>query len=276
MRKPTIVALTFLCSAAVFGQIKNLRPGFNLFTPAQDVQVGQQAKAEVEKTKPILKDQRVTGYISGLGKRLSASPHAGDFPFSFEVIKDSSINAFALPGGPVFINSATIAAADNEAQLAGVIAHEMSHVALRHGTHEASKAKALELGAALVGAATANTLTGALARAGIGLGANSLLLHYSREAESQADYNGALIMSDEGYNPVEMARFFQKLESRSSEGALAQFLSDHPTPGNRVQAVQEEVRLLPSRNYNTDSPEFQRIRNSVRAIQPPPGPAVGR
>ena len=274
MRKSTIATLTIACSTILFAQVKSLKPGFNLFTPAQDIQVGQEAKAQVEKTKPMLTDTRVTGYISDLGKRLAASPRAGQFPFTFEVVRDSNINAFALPGGPVFINSATIVAADNEAQLAGVMAHEMSHVALRHGTHEASKAKALQLGAALVGAATRDTTIGALTRAGIGLGANSLLLHYSRDAESQADYNGALVMADAGYNPVEMGRFFQKLETRSSEGVLAQFLSDHPTPGNRVEAVQQEVQQLPAKQYRTDSPEFQRIRNIVRGIKVPAAPSA--
>lgn len=257
-------------AAAAVGQLKTLKPGWNLFTPQQDVQLGQEAKAQVDKTKPIVHDARIDNYIAGLGKKLAASPHAGTFPFSFQVISDSSINAFALPGGPVFINTATITAAQNEAQLAGVMAHEMSHVALRHGTHEASKGKAVELIAGLAGATTGQSMLGALARAGITLGANSVLLHYSRDAESQADYNGAEIMSDAGYDPVQMARFFQLLETKSSEGRLAQFLSDHPTPGNRVKAVQEEVQYMPHREYKTDSPEFHHIQALVKALPPPP------
>jgi beta-barrel assembly-enhancing protease len=263
MRYTLALSFAVLLSGAAFGQLRSLKPGFNLFTPEQDVQLGREAKTEVEKTKPVVRDARLDQYIAGIGARLAQSPRAGAFPFSFEMIRDKNINAFALPGGPIFINTATVAAADNEAQLAGVMAHEMSHVALRHGTHEASKSKAVEIGAALAGGMTGNSIMGALARAGISLGANSMLLHYSREAESQADYNGAQIMANAGYNPVEMARFFQKLETKSSEGRFAQFLSDHPTPGNRVQAVEQEIQYMPPKNYSTDSGQFQQVRNLV-------------
>ena len=166
------------------------------------------------------------------------------------------------------MNTATFVAAQNEAQLAGVLAHEMSHVALRHGTHEASKGQAIQLIAGLAGSATGGGMLGTLARAGIGLGANSALLHYSREAESQADYNGALVMADAGYDPVQMANFFRLLETSGSEGRVAQFLSDHPTPGNRVQAVQQEIQSMPPRNYRTDSPQFQSIRALLQGISP--------
>jgi predicted Zn-dependent protease len=257
-----------ILATVVEAQLKSLRPGFNLFSPQQDVQLGQEAKAQVEKQQQILHDDRVTGYLTQLGQRLAQSPRAGTFPFSFEVVKDKNINAFALPGGPVFVNTATFAAAQNEAQLAGVLAHEMSHVALRHGTHEASKGQAIQLVAGLAGSATGGGMLGTLARAGIGLGANSVLLHYSRDAESQADYNGALVMADAGYDPVQMANFFRLLETNNSEGRVAQFLSDHPTPGNRVQAVQQEVQSMPPRNYMTDSPQFQNIRAIVQKISP--------
>ncbi len=269
-----LVALAaFAASAAAVAQLKTLKPGWNLFSPQQDIQLGQEAKAEVDKTKPIVHDSRIDGYIAGLGKHLAASPRAGSFPFTFQVINDKSVNAFALPGGPVFINTATIVAAQNEAQLAGVIAHEMSHVALRHGTHEASKGRAVELIAGLAGATTGQSMLGSLARVGINLGANSVLLHYSRDAESQADYNGAEILADSGYDPVETARFFQLLQTKSSEGRIAQFLSDHPTPGNRVKAVEEEVSYMPKRTYKTDSPEFHRIQALVKALPAPPAPA---
>jgi predicted Zn-dependent protease len=268
MRKVWGLFSVLVLATAVEAQLKNLKPGFNLFSPQQDVQLGQEAKAQVEKTQQILNDSRVTGYLTQLGQRLTQSPRAGTFPFSFEVVKDKNINAFALPGGPVFVNTATFVAAQNEAQLAGVLAHEMSHVALRHGTHEASKGQAVQLIAGLAGSATGGGMLGTLARAGIGLGANSVLLHYSRDAESQADYNGALVMADAGYDPVQMANFFQLLESNNSEGRVAQFLSDHPTPGNRVRAVKQEVQNMPQRNYMTDSQQFQSIRAIVQGISP--------
>lgn len=251
-------------------QIKTLKPtGLNVFSPQQDIQLGQEGKAEVEKTQPVWHDPQVDGYLANLGKKLAASPRAGQFPFTFEVVKDKNINAFALPGGPVFINTATFAAASNEAQLAGVIAHEMSHVALRHGTNQASKGQMIQVIAGLAGSVTTSGgMMATLAKAGIGLGANSLLMHYSRDAESQADYNGAQIMADAGYDPVQMAEFFQKLETRGSEGALAQFLSDHPTPGNRVKAVTDEVHQMPQRQYTNDSAVFRQAQATAVAANP--------
>ncbi len=269
MKRIVVLCIGFAL-AAMGQQLRQLHPGFNLFSPEQDVQLGKEAKAEVEKTKPIVHDQRLDAYINGLGHRLNGSPKTGKFPFSFEVINDRNINAFALPGGPIFIHSEAIAAAQNEAQLAGVMAHEMSHVALRHGTHEASKGQALQILAGLAGSVAGNGMLGQLAQAGIGLGANSVLLHYSRTAEAEADYNGTQVMYDAGYDPHEMANFFQMLETKGSEGAMAQFLSDHPTPGNRVKAVDEEVRLLPAKQYLGDSEEFARAKNIVLHLPSPP------
>ncbi len=261
-----------MVGAVTWGQLKTLKPGFDLFTPEQDIQLGKESKAQVEKTQPVVHNAQIDSYISGLGRTLAKSPRTGNFPFSFQVVSDKNINAFALPGGPVFINTATILAADNEGELAGVMAHEMSHVALRHGTHEASKSQAIGLLANLAGAVSGDGMLGQLTRAGVGLGANSVLLKYSRDAESQADYNGAQVMADAGYNPVQMAQFFQKLETRGSEGKLVQFLSDHPTPGNRVEAVQKEVSFMPQRNYTADSGQLAQIKRIVSSLPPPPPP----
>jgi predicted Zn-dependent protease len=191
------------------------------------------------------------------------------------VLNDKSINAFALPGGPIFVHIGLLAAIDNESQLAGVLAHEMSHVALRHGTHEASKAVLVQAPAALLGATIGEDSTIAkIAQEGIALGAQSVLLKYSRDAERDADLNGARIMNDAGYNPIEMARFFEKLQAQGSggDGLLANWLSDHPSPGNRVQAVQDEVRYLPKVSYRESEPSTAGRMKSVVAKLPPPPP----
>jgi predicted Zn-dependent protease len=159
---------------------------------------------------------------------------------------------------------------DNEAQLAGVMAHEMSHIVLRHGTHQASKAQFIQLPAAIAGAALGDGILGSLGRLGINLGANSVLLKYSRDAEAQADYNGAQIMADVGYNPIEMARFFEKLESKGNQGEIAQFLSDHPNPGNRVKAVEEEIQYLPRKAYRDDiTGKLPGVQSYVQRLKPP-------
>jgi hypothetical protein len=127
----------------------------------------------------------------------------------------------------------------------------------------------------LVGAVAGNGLLGQLTQAGAGLGANSLLLKFSRTDESQADYNGAEIMADAGYNPIEMANFFEKLEKQGGpRGTLSQLLSDHPNPGNRVAAVQDEIRQMPQRSFTTDTGEFSRIKDMVSHL-PDRGRLVG-
>jgi predicted Zn-dependent protease len=271
MRKVVLAFAILAIVCSVSAQIKPPKPGFNLFSPQQDVQLGKEAKAQVESQMPVLHDARINGYLTLIGQKLASSPHAGDWPFTFEAVNDKNINAFALPGGPMFVNTATITAADNEAQLAGVMAHEMSHVVLRHGTHQMSKQEFVQLPAALAGNMMGNGILGALGKLGIGFAANSVLLRYSREAEAQADYNGALIMADAGYNPIEMARFFEKLESKGSEGTLATFLSDHPTPGNRVKSVEQEVQYLPQKDYRLDiTGQLNGVKSAVQSVPPPP------
>jgi beta-barrel assembly-enhancing protease len=269
-----VLAVLLIGVGTLCAQIKNLKPGFNFFSPQQDIQMGKEAKAQVEKQMPVLHDARVTNYLTDLGHRLAQSPHAGNWPFSFEAISDKNINAFALPGGPIFVNTATITAADNEAQLAGVLAHEMSHVVLRHGTHEVSKQNMIQLPAMLAGSVMGNGIWGRLGQMGVSLAANSVILKYSRDAESQADYNGALVMADAGDNPLEMARFFEKLEAQGGGNSkLTQFLSDHPNPGNRVKAVEEEIQYIPQKKYSDNiTGQFPQIKNYVSRLPAPPSP----
>ena len=255
-----------------------LRPsGLNFFSKEQDVQLGQEAATEVRKQVTVVQNQFLQDYIRRIGKRLASEPEAGDWPFNFTVILEPSINAFALPGGPMFVNSGTIANAQNEAQIAGVMGHEMSHVILRHGTKQASKANLLQIPAMLAGAVAGDgSLLGELTKLGVGLGANSILLKYSRDDESQADALGTHLMSEAGYNPIELAHFFQKLESQGGSRPL-QFLSDHPNPGNREEAIQEEVRTLPHRQYGYETGEFERAKAEVAKLPKtaPPNKAGG-
>ena len=123
----------------MFAAINPPEPGWNLFSRQQDVQLGKEAAQQVEQQKHVIHNSEVSRYLSNLGQKLAKSKYAGDWPYTFQLVADKSINAFSLPGGPVFANTGLIEAADNEAQLAGVLAHEMAHVALRHGTNQASK-----------------------------------------------------------------------------------------------------------------------------------------
>ncbi|MBI3475906.1 MAG: M48 family metalloprotease [Acidobacteria bacterium] len=248
----------------------NFSPGFNLFSKEQDMQLGQESAAQVRKQMTVIQDPVLTAYVTRVGKRLMASREAQEsgFPFTFEVVADPSINAFALPGGPMFINTGLLRAVDNEAQLAGVMGHEMSHVILRHGTNQASKRNLFQLGPALAAQLTnKGTLVGQLEQMGIGVFAGGVLLKFSRTAESEADLTGSHLMSESGYDPMEMARFFNKLNAQGGHGL--QFLSDHPNPANRERAIQQEARALPQKRYGSESGEFKRMKGVVAKIQEP-------
>ena len=233
------------------------------------MQLGKEAEAKIFTTMPVVHSKEVDAYLARLGARLQKSRRAGKFPFSYHLIYDKNINAFALPGGPIFVNTATVLATENEGQLVGVLAHEMSHVALRHSTHEASRRNLISIPAALAGAILGGSMLGEIAQAGLDFGVNSVFLKFSRGDESQADYNGAQMMADAGYNPLEMARFFEMLEAKLGNQS-AQFLSDHPNPGNRVKAVEDEIRQMPQQSYNANTGDFLHIQDVVRHI-PAPG-----
>ena len=277
----TAVAVALLCPASGWAQLKELRPGFNLFSPAQDVEVGKEAAAEVERRAVVVHNGELDEYLNVLLRKLEQSRYARSldadgrrseiFPFTIRAIYDKNINAFSLPGGPIFINTAVIPAAENEAQLAGVIAHEMSHVVLRHSTNQASKRNIIALPAVLLGALAGDSTLGRLAQIGISFGANSALLKFSRTDEADADYNGAEILADAGYNPLEMARFFEILEAKGGrQGGLVQFLSDHPNPGNRAEAVNDEIRRMPRRKYVEDETgRFDHVQAVVRHLSAP-------
>jgi predicted Zn-dependent protease len=275
-RLAPLFVLPFTC--VLLAQVKEFKPsGFNAFSKDQEIQLGKESADEVRKSMQVVNNQDLTAYVNRLGSRLAQSKHAGAYPFSFEVVNDPSINAFALPGGPMFVHTGLVAALDNESQLAGVLAHEMSHVALRHGTSNATKSNMIQLPAAL-GAEIAGSRGGMLAQLaplGINLGAQSMLLKYSRSAEKEADLNGAQIMNDVGYDPTQMAKFFEKLEAQGSKdnSKLANFMADHPTPGNRVKYVSDEARSLPKKTYSELEPEnLPRMKQIVASLPPPPAP----
>ena len=276
MRKPRLFLFVagLLAAATVLGADREIKPGFNLFSREQDVELGREAAQQVEKQAPVVRNQpELQDYIANLGERLSKLSTAPDYPYTFKIVADKNINAFALPGGPIYVTTGAITAAENEAQLAGVMAHEISHVALRHSTHQASRAYAFQIPLALAGIAlgSSGSLLAQLTEIGIGFGVNSVFMKYSRDAEQQADILGARTMARAGYNPVEMANFFEKLErqQQKSGGQPIQFFSDHPNPGNRVKYVEEEVRSLPRQTYTRVIPNFSHFRDLAGRVPAP-------
>jgi len=272
--KVVLVAITVLVLAPLAWATRTqLKPGWNMFSAQQDVEVGQQTSLDAQRQLPMLNNSRADNYLNNLGRNLAAHAPGEKYPYQFKVVNDRSINAFALPGGPVYINRGVIEAADNEAQLAGVIAHEISHVALRHGTNQASKAYVAQVPLAILGGVLGSNSTGAmLAQIGAGFATNSLLLKYSRTAETQADTMGTQILYDSGYDERAMAQFFEKIMAQDKGGQPVQFFSNHPNPDNRIERVNQEITNLgglPS-GFKTDSREFQDIKRYVLSLAGPP------
>jgi len=242
--------------------------GFDMFSAQEEIQAGQQAATDAKKQIPLLPDSDpVTKYVQRLGQKLVSHAPGEKWPYEFHVVNQKEINAFALPGGPVFVNLGTIQAAENEAQLAGEMAHEISHVVQRHGTRAASKQMAAQLPLAILGGIMGKGALSQMAQMGISFGVGSYFLKNSRSAESEADLLGSDIMYDSGYDPHQMAVFFAKLaEEGGARGP--QFFSDHPDPGNRAQAVSREVSTLPHKSFVSDSAEFRNIKQRVARMKP--------
>src|SRR5215471_6266676 len=243
-------------------------PGKTSLNKEQQEKLGLQAVGEVYRQMPVLPDSSpVTQYVQQLGRKLQAViPAEQMWPYQFHVIPQKEINAFALPGGPIFVNIGTIQAAENEAQLAGVLAHEMSHVYMQHSAKQMAKAQWTGLLAGIAGAVLPQSGLGSLARAGIQIGAGTVMMKYSRTDEAQADHVGAIIMYLAGYNPKAMADFFVTLEKKYGKGG-PQFLSDHPNPGNRDLAVEKEIQPWPQKQYLASSSAFDQARQNAGSVR---------
>ena len=265
------VAGIFLIPSLVsplYAQIEH-KPGFNTFSTQQDIELGREAVGEIERELVVVTDPELSEYVNRLGQNLSRLAPGYRYPYTFKLINAKEINAFALPGGPIYIHTGIIAAATTEAQLAGVLAHEISHVALRHSTNQASKAMLAQAPLAILGGIfSGGGIAGQLAQLGIAFGANSAFLKFSRSAESQADEQGAQILYDAGYDPRAMAQFFKTIGKESGSGG-PEFLSSHPNPGNRQDDILELLpRLGPSKGYSSDNYEFQEMKRRVANLAP--------
>ena len=275
VRKPTAWLAALTMSAGVAMAQTRITPPKNNYTPSQDVEIGQQAAKEVEQKLPLLRDSDIESFVDRIGRSLVAVIPAEldhrEFRYSFSVVNVREINAFALPGGPMYIHRGMIEAAKVEGEVAGVVAHEISHVILRHGTAGATKQQPFQIGAiagAIVGAIVGGR-TGEVISQGTQFGLGTYFLQYSREYEKQADLLGAQLMARAGYDPLEMARIFKTIEQQGGSG-VPQFLSDHPNPGNRQTYIAQEASQLRVQGRAGDSREFARVQSELRGLPQAP------
>jgi Zn-dependent protease with chaperone function len=242
----------------------------NRYKISDDVQAGQQAAQQVYQQMPILRDSSIRDYVNSVGQRLAAAippefQHP-EFRYTFDVVDARDINAFALPGGPMFVNRGMIEAADTEGMMAGVMAHEMSHVALRHATAQATETQKYQVGSVLgqIAGAVIGGGIGQVVAAGSQIGFGAGALKYSRGYEKQADILGSHIMARAGYDPRDLARMFQKIEAQGGGGG-PEWLSSHPNPGNRYQYIMQEAAMLRvNSNAGQDSRQFRDVQARLR------------
>ncbi|HKP38746.1 MAG TPA: M48 family metallopeptidase [Pyrinomonadaceae bacterium] len=246
----------------------------NKYSLQDDVKLGRQAAQQAEQQFPLLRDSQVSSYVESVGQRLVTSIPAEfqhpEFRYYFRVINARDINAFALPGGPMYVNRGMIQQARTEGEMAGVMAHEISHVALRHGTAQATKAQKYSLGAGIAG-----ILGTILAGPTVGQAAQVpfvvSFLRYSREYETEADILGARIMANAGYDPRDLANMFRTIERQGGGGGG--WFSDHPSPKDRYARINQEAQYLRVNNYPRDNREFLAINERLRGYGQAPSMA---
>src|SRR5579864_1080298 len=242
--------------------------GMDWYSIEKEIRIGKEYAQQLEQSMRMVQDPVVNEYINRIGQNLVRNSDA-KVPFTIKVVDDDSVNAFALPGGFFYVNSGLILAADEEAELAGVMAHEIAHVAARHATRGATRAQLanlLSLPLIFVGGGI-----GYAAREAVGIGLPMTFLKFSRGFEAEADYLGLQYMYKAGYDPNAFVAFFEKLEAQEKKkpGTLAKAFSTHPQTPDRIQKSQAEIAtILPPRDqYIVTTSEFDQVKARLAAIE---------
>ena len=258
------VALVVITSSGLFGCAGRISD-INIFTDAQEVQLGKQFSREIEKEMKIYSDPVVTAYIDQLGQHLANHSQRQNITYHFKVVNTDVVNAFAVPGGYLYVNIGLIRAAENESELAGVIGHEIGHIVGKHGVKQMTR----QLGLAAVAQLALGEDQNKLEQMVAGLAANGVLMKYSRDAEREADGHAVQEMYDAGIDPEGMATFFEKLLKlqKGKPSKLEQMFSTHPPTTERITAVRYRIAKLPRKsNLKRDSQRFHQIKKRL----PPP------
>jgi len=241
---------------------RDVGKGVNFYSLEKEIALGKQLAQEVERQAKIVDDPIIAEYLSRVGQNLVRNSDA-KVPFTIKVLDSEEVNAFALPGGFFFVNSGLILKAESEAELAGVMAHEIAHVAARHGTRQATRVQLLEI-AAIVGSIATGGWTGYAIRQGAGLAIPMGYLTFSRAAEKEADYLGLQYMYKTGYDPLAFVDFFEKIQSleKKKPGSISKVFATHPMTDDRIKKSQDEINtiLAPKPEYVVNTSEFMDVK----------------
>ncbi len=254
--------------APVSGDNANPGNGVNIYSLEREVELGRQMATEVERQARLLDDPVVVEYVNRLSQNLVRNSDAR-VPFTVKVIDSREVNAFALPGGFLFVNTGLVLRAESEAELAGVLAHEIAHVAARHGTKQATRQELLNyLSMPLV---FAGGWLGYAVRQLVGLAVPMGFLQFTRGMEKQADALGLAYLYRSGYDPLAFVDFFERIETleKTRPGLVARVFSTHPMTAGRIKAAQKMIqrRLAPRPEYVVDTSEFQNIRRRLARLE---------
>lgn len=249
-------------------------PAISLVSVDDEIAIGREAQAQISRQTPQVTDRVVTSYVERLGRALASRASGPEYPYSFDVANYREVNAFALPGGPVWVHRGAIDLAGNESQLAGVLAHEVAHIAERHAADQLTKAVIANFGLGLLGALLGNSGGASAAQIAARLAAGGAFLKFSRDDEREADRVGAQILRRAGWDARAMADFMDTLrrEGGRNPSSVEVFLSSHPAPAERAALLRKSVRAGGRR----DSEAFTRVKARLRQLRPAQAMPRGR
>jgi predicted Zn-dependent protease len=247
---------------------RDVGKGINFYSIEKEIAMGKQMAEEVERESKMIDDPVVTEYVNRIGQNLVRNSDA-KVPFTIKVVDSDEVNAFALPGGFFFVNSGLILKADNEAELAGVMAHEIAHVAARHGTRQATKGQLVNYGT--IPLIFMGGWTGYAIRQAASIAIPMGFLKFSRGMESEADMLGLEYMYKTGYDPTAFVDFFEKIQTmeKKKPGTISKVFSSHPPTASRIARAQEEIQqdLKPRPEYVVDTSEFERVKARLEMLE---------
>jgi len=243
---------------------RNVGDGINFYSLEREIALGKQLAQEVERQAKVIDDPIIAEYVNRVGQNLVRNSDA-KVPFTIKVLDTEDVNAFALPGGFFFVNSGLILKADTEAELAGVMAHEIAHVAARHGTRQATKGDLIQIGT--IPLMLMGGWTGYAIYQGAGLAIPMGFLAFTRANEREADFLGLQYLYKSGYDPLAFVDFFEKIETleKKKPGSVAKVFSTHPMTDDRVKKAQDEIQtiLKPKPEYVVNTSEFNDVKGRL-------------